>query len=312
VLLMPYLVAILASACVTLLLYGLYELAAAPTRAISREIEEIRSLNPSPFGAASRRRRQSRKQQLGDVIRKLGAHVERGGLDLEGWARRLVQAGYWSPDATRVFFGTRVAVAAGLAFAGLGSGVAFDARLFASLMLAVWLGGFGWILPAWYVLRKRNARRTDIHRTLADALDLLVACVEAGMGLNQALVRVADEIRNLSQALAEELSMVNLEIRAGTSRSDALRNLGARTGIDDVEALVSTLIQTDRFGTSVGRALRVQAGTLRQKRRQRAEEAAAKTTIKLIFPLVLFVFPALFVVILGPAVIQVIQALGDM
>lgn len=309
---MPYLVAILAGACVTLLLYGLYDLAAAPTRAISREIEEIRTRNPSPFGATSRRRRQSSKQQLGEVIRKLGAHVERGGLDLEGWARRLVQAGYWSPDATRVFFGTRVAVAAGLAFAGLGIGVVFDARLFAVLVLAVWLGGVGWVLPAWFVLRKRNARRTEIHRTLADALDLLVACVEAGMGLNQALVRVAGEIRNLSEALAEELSMVNLEIRAGTSRSDALRNLGTRTGIDDVEALVSTLIQTDRFGTSVGRALRVQAGTLRQKRRQRAEEAAAKTTIKLIFPLVLFVFPALFVVILGPAVIQVIQALGDM
>lgn len=309
---MPYLVAILAGACVTLLLYGLYELAAAPTRAVAREIDEIRSLNPSPFGAVSRRRRQSRKQQLGDVIRKLGAHVERGGLDLEGWARRLVQAGYWSPDATRIFFGARVAVAASLTFAGLGIGVMLDARLFAMLVLAVWLGGCGWVLPGWYVLRKRNARRADIHRTLADALDLLVACVEAGMGLNQAMVRVADEIRNLSQALAEELSMVNLEIRAGSSRSDALRNLGTRTGIEDVEALVSTLIQTDRFGTSVGRALRVQAGTLRQKRRQRAEEAAAKTTIKLIFPLVLFVFPALFVVILGPAVIQVIQALGDM
>lgn len=309
---MPYLVAILAGACVTLLLYGLYELAVAPTRAVAREIDEIRSLNPSPFGAVSRRRRQSRKQQLGDVIRKLGAHVERGGLDLEGWARRLVQAGYWSPDATRIFFGTRVAVAATLTFAGLGIGVMLDARLFAMLVLAVWLGGFGWVLPAWYVLRKRNARRTDIHRTLADALDLLVACVEAGMGLNQAMVRVADEIRNLSQALSEELSMVNLEIRAGSSRSDALRNLGTRTGIEDVEALVSTLIQTDRFGTSVGRALRVQAGTLRQKRRQRAEEAAAKTTIKLIFPLVFFVFPALFVVILGPAVIQVVQALGDM
>lgn len=106
--------------------------------------------------------------------------------------------------------------------------------------------------------------------------------------------------------------MVNLEIRAGTPRVGALRNLAERTGTDDVEALVSTLIQTDRFGTSVGRALRVHANTLRQKRRQRAEEAAAKTTIKLIFPLVLFVFPALFVVILGPAVIQVVQALTEM
>lgn len=105
--------------------------------------------------------------------------------------------------------------------------------------------------------------------------------------------------------------MVNLEIRAGTPRDEALRSLGERTGLDDVEALVSTMIQTERFGTSVGRALRVQADTLRQKRKQRAEEAAAKTTIKLIFPLVLFVFPALFVVILGPAVIQVVQALAD-
>ena len=147
---------------------------------------------------------------------------------------------------------------------------------------------------------------------LADALDLLVACVEAGMGLNQALVRVAEEIRNVGDALSEELAMVNLEIRAGTPRDQALRNFAERTEIDDVEALVSTLIQTERFGTSVGRALRVQASTLRQKRRQRAEEAAAKTTIKLVFPLVLFVFPALFVAILGPAVIQVVQALADL
>jgi len=309
---MPYLVALLAGVCVMLLLVALYELSAAPARAVSREIEALRSTQPSPFGAISRRRRQSRKQQLGDLVRKLGEHVERGGLDLDGWARRLVQAGYWSPDATRTFFGVRVVLTAGFVFTGLGIGVALDVRLLGTLILALWLGGIGWIVPSWYVLRRRNARRMDIHRALADALDLLVACVEAGMGLNQALVRVSDEIRNISEALAEELSMVNLEIRAGTPRADALRNFAGRTGIDDVEALVSTLIQTERFGTSVGRALRVQADTLRQKRRQRAEEAAAKTTIKLVFPLVLFVFPALFVVILGPAVIQVIQALGEM
>ena len=132
------------------------------------------------------------------------------------------------------------------------------------------------------------------------------------MGLNQALVRVSEEIRKFGEALSEELTMVNLEIRAGTPRAAALRNLGERTGTEDVKALVSTLIQTDRFGTSIGRALRVHAGTLRQKRRQRAEEAAAKTTIKLLFPLVLFVFPALFVVSRGPAVIQVVQALAEM
>jgi tight adherence protein C len=307
----PYLVAALAALCVTTLLVGLYGVTLAPARAVARELEEIRSHQPSPFGSVSRRRRQSRKQSLGDLIRRLGEHVERGGLDLEGWGKKLVQAGYWNPDAARIFFGTRAALAAGLVFAGLGVGMLFDARMLATLVAGLWLGGLGWLLPSWYVLRRRHARRAQIHDALADALDLTVACVEAGMGLNQALIRVAEEIRNVSEALSEELSMVNLEIRAGTPRDRALRNLGERTGIEDIEALVSTLIQTERFGTSVGRALRVQAGALRQKRRQRAEEAAAKTTIKLVFPLVLFVFPALFVVILGPAVIQVIQALTD-
>jgi len=309
---MPYLVGILAGLCVTMLLVAIWELTAAPARAVAREIEEIRIRQPSPFGSVQRRRRQSRKQQLGDVIRILGERVERGGLDVEGWARRLVQAGYWNPEAARIFFGVRVASTAGLVFLGLLTGFLFDARLLATLFLGAWLGVFGWLIPSWTVLRQRHLRRREIHEALADGLDLLVTCVEAGMGLNQALVRVAEEIRNVSEALSEELSMVNLEIRAGTSRDRALRNLAERVGLDDIESLVSMLVQTERFGTSVGRALRVQATTLRQKRGQRAEEAAAKTTIKLVFPLVLFVFPALFVVILGPAVIQVVQALGSM
>ena len=307
---MIYLVGVLAGLCVTLLFVAFYELSTSPARAVAREIDEIRRQQPSPFGSVSRRRRQSSKQQLANVVRLLGERVERGGLDVEGWAKRLIQAGYWSAEAPKVFFGTRVALAFGLAFAALVGGALLDARLAAMLLMALWMGAFGWLMPSWYVLRRFHARRREIQTALADALDLLVACVEAGMGLNQALVRVADEIRNVSESLAEELAMVNLEIRAGTPRATALRNLAERTASDDIEALVSMLIQTERFGTSVGRALRVQASTLRQKRRQRAEEAAAKTTIKLVFPLVLFVFPALFVVILGPAVIQVVEALA--
>jgi tight adherence protein C len=309
---MAYLVAMLAGLCVTLLMVAGYELATTPARAVARELEEIRTHKPSPFGSVSRRRRQSGRQKLRDAVRVLGEHVERGGLDVEGWAKRLIQAGYWSPDATRVFFGVRTAMTALLSLSGLGLGVLADARMLSMLVLALWLGGVGWLIPGWYVMARRKTRRADVRGALADALDLLVACVEAGMGLNQALLRVAEEVRNVSEPLSEELTMVNLEIRAGKPRDHALRNLAERTGLDDVEALVSTLIQTDRFGTSVGRALRVQAGTLRQKRRQRAEEAAAKTTIKLIFPLVIFVFPALFVVILGPAVIQVVEALSGM
>jgi tight adherence protein C len=308
----PFLVAVLAGFSVMLVVATVFDLATAPGRAVSHELKELRSRDPSPFGSVARRRRQFSKQRVQAVISKLGEQmVQRGGLDLDGWSKRLVQAGYWHPEAGRLFFGARTVLAAGLVLAGLVLGAFLKTRLPATMLLGAWLGGLGWLVPSWYVMRRRKARREDIGRALADALDLLVACVEAGIGLNQALSRVSDEIRNISEALSAELVMVNLEIRAGTPRDVALRNLAERTGVEDVEALVSTLVQTERFGTSVGRALRVQADTLRQKRRQRAEEAAAKTTIKLVFPLVLFVFPALFVVILGPAVIQVIRALAD-
>jgi tight adherence protein C len=152
-------------------------------------------------------------------------------------------------------------------------------------------------------------RQNEMQRALPDALDMLVVSVEAGLGLNQALVRVADEIYRLSPVLSEQMTLVNLEIRAGTAREEALRNLADRTGLADIASLTGMLIQTDRFGTSVAQALRIHADTMRTKRRQRAEEAAAKTTIKLIFPLVFCIFPALFVVILGPAMIQIMQAL---
>jgi tight adherence protein C len=149
-----------------------------------------------------------------------------------------------------------------------------------------------------------------MQKALPDALDMLVVSVEAGLGLNQALVRVSEEIYRISPVLSEQLALVNLEIRAGTGREEALRNLADRTGLQDISSLVGMLIQTDRFGTSVAQALRVHAETMRTKRRQRAEEAAAKTTIKMIFPLVFCIFPALFVVILGPAVIEIYKALA--
>ena len=306
---MPYVVGLLVAGCATLLFVALYELATTPTRAVARELDELRRHEPSPFGSVARRRRQSKKEKLREVIRVLGQRVERGGIDLEGLSKKLIQAGYWAPEAVRIFLGVRVVLAVSLTVVCLGVGALFDFRILATVLVAFWFAILGWLAPGWYVANRRRLRRIEINLVLADALDLLVACVEAGMGLNQAMVRVSDELRNVSQALAEEFTMVNLEIRAGSSRSQALRNLAERTGIEDIQNLVSTMIQTERFGTSIGRALRVQADTLRQKRRQRAEEAAAKTTIKLLFPLVLFVFPALFVVVLGPGVILVVSAL---
>jgi tight adherence protein C len=141
-------------------------------------------------------------------------------------------------------------------------------------------------------------------------LDMMVVCVEAGLGLNQALVRVADEIEHVSPVTSEHLALVNMEIRAGTPREDALRHFADRTGLTDVSSLTGMLIQTDKFGTSVAGALRIHSETLRTKRRQRAEEAAAKTTIKLVFPLVLCVFPAMFVVILAPMLIALARELA--
>jgi tight adherence protein C len=176
-------------------------------------------------------------------------------------------------------------------------------------MAAGTAGLAGWVIPRLYVSRRASARRQEIQRALPDALDLLVVCVEAGMGLNQALLHVTQEIGPVSRAMREELALVNLEIQTGTPREEALRHFADRTDLPDVRSLVAMLVQTDRFGTSVARSFRAHAETVRSKRRQRAEEAAAKTTIKLVFPLVLFIFPAMFVVILGPALLHIIEQL---
>jgi tight adherence protein C len=167
----------------------------------------------------------------------------------------------------------------------------------------------GFLLPELWLTLRVQRRQHKIRLALADVLDLLVVCVEAGLGLDQALVRVAEELRLAHPELSEELQLVHLEMRVGKSRLEALRELGARTGVDDIKALVAMLIQTDRFGTSVAQSLRVHADSMRTKRRQRAEEAAAKAPVKMVPVLVFFIFPALFVVILGPAVITLLRQL---
>ncbi len=158
------------------------------------------------------------------------------------------------------------------------------------------------MLPYLYVDGRVKKRQQELKKALPDTLDLLVVCVEAGLGLNQALVRVSEEVDRISPEMSDELTVVNLEIRAGTPRDEALRRLGERTGVDDIRSLTSMLLQTDRFGTSIADALRVHADTLRSKRMQSAEEAAAKTTVKMLFPLIFFIFPAIFVVLVGPSV----------
>jgi len=176
------------------------------------------------------------------------------------------------------------------------------------------MGGaaMGYMLPAFMLARKAKQRGHRIRLSLPDALDLLVVSVEAGLGLDQAIQRVADELAFAHPDLAEEMRLINLELRAGKARSEALRNFGERTQVDDVISLVTMLVQTDKFGTSVAQSLRVHSDTSRTKRRQRAEEAAAKTGVKMVFPLVFCIFPAIWVVTIGPAAIKFVQVLGPL
>jgi tight adherence protein C len=170
----------------------------------------------------------------------------------------------------------------------------------------------GFFLPR-YLLRKLiNSRKLRVRWGLADALDLMVISVEAGLGLNAAMLKVSTELKEVHPDISEEFELANLEIRVGREREEALRNLAERTGVDDLHSLVAMLIQTDRFGTSVARAIRVFSDSLRTKRRQRAEQAAQKAAVKLLFPLSCFLFPTLFIALMGPAVLQLIDTFGKM
>jgi tight adherence protein C len=218
-----------------------------------------------------------------------------------------VQAGYRRDDALTIFFGIRVAFAL-LLFS------LFATSIFhrPNILLALGGLGLGYVLPGMLLARMAKRRAHRIRLSLADALDLLVVSVEAGLGLDQALTRVGTELAFAHPELSDELRLINLELRAGKPRAEALRNLADRTGVDDLSSLVTMLIQTDKFGTSVAQSLRVYSETLRTKRRQRAEEAAAKTGVKMVFPLVTCIFPAIWIVTIGPAAIKFITVLMPM
>ncbi len=267
------------------------------------------------------RMREARRERINALLQTVGDQVQERYGDPRKQRQYLIQAGYRNPGAVGVFWGIRLFLTAGLGLAGLflGSLVALDVDVPGLAMVSpgALLGAFygaamGWVLPALRVRQRRAARQKELQLALPDALDLMVICVEAGLGLNQAMVRVAEEIGNVSLVMTEELALTNFEIRAGTPRHEALHHLGERTGVEDLRALATMLIQADRFGTSIAQSLRVHADTLRMKRRQRAEEAAAKTAIKMLFPLVFCIFPALFVVILGPAFIDIFTTLGGL
>ena len=260
----------------------------------------------------ARRRRQVRSERLLKVLQTLGQQVGGGRKDATAVRQFLIQAGFSDPRAVSIYWASRVSLAAGLPILALFGLPVLGVGTNQVMLAVAYFGALGWIGPTFYVRRRLKARQKQVQLALPDMLDMLVVCVEAGLGLNQALVRVADEIEHVSTVMAEQLSLVNLEMRAGTPREEALKNFADRTGLADIKSLVSMMIQTDRFGTSVADALRVHSETMRTKRRQRAEEAAAKTTIKLVFPLVLLVFPAMFVVVIGPSALAIYRTFSKL
>jgi tight adherence protein C len=231
------------------------------------------------------------------------------GKELAGARLLLHQAGYRGVGAFRTYLAIRWTLPVGAVILAIlyGKGRGLTNQSTFLLVLAGVLVGF--LLPDFVLRRKIRKRQEVITDSLPDALDLLVVCVEAGLGLNAAFVKITEEFKLSSPALSEEFDIVNREMVAGKPRQEALRALADRTGVEDVQSLVAMLIQTEKLGTSLSQSLRIHSDSLRTRRRQRAEEAAAKTTIKLIFPLVFLMFPALFIVILGPGVLQIINVL---
>ena len=226
-------------------------------------------------------------------------------------SRRLHQAGYRGNRAVRIFWGLRIFLCIAFAFGGMFIALSSKASMSDFLLLAVTGATVGYMLPFLTVFRKSRARVLEMRETLPDTLDLIVVCVEAGMGIDAALNRVGREQNSQKLALGEEMLLATQEMQAGAPRKDALLRLADRVGIDEFRALVTFLTQTEEMGGSIARSLRVYAETMRDKRSQAAEEAARKTVIKLIFPLVFFILPAIFIILLGPPGLGIIEMLSD-
>lgn len=247
-----------------------------------------------------------------DLIKRLGNLVPASPKDVSIMQRRLIRAGIKGQNALRILYGAKILLGIALpvlmSFAVAGSEAESSNKVLAVLAAAA-AGFFG---PNEYVKIRSQRRQKAVQRGLANALDLLVVCVESGLGLDQAMVQVAKELEHAHREISEEFAMINLELKAGKRRVEALRNLADRTAVDDLKKLVAVLIQADRFGTGIAQSLRAHADFMRIQARQVAEEKAAKLGVKLIFPIFFCIMPSLFVVTVGPMAVKIVRELLPM
>ena len=247
-----------------------------------------------------------------DLIKRLGNMVPASPKDVNAMQRRLIRAGIKGSNALRILYGAKIFLGVALpilmSFA-VATSDADSTNKIAAILAAAAAGFFG---PNEYVKIKTQRRQKAVQRGLANALDLLVVCVESGLGLDQAMIQVAKELEHAHREITEEFAMVNLELKAGKRRVEALRNLADRTAVDDLKKLVAVLIQADRFGTGIAQSLRAHAEFMRIQARQIAEEKAAKLGVKLIFPIFFCIMPSLFVVTVGPMAVKIVRELLPM
>jgi tight adherence protein C len=241
---------------------------------------------------------------IGGVVEHFEQVLPKSQAEVSVAAQRLSRAGFRNESAVRIFYGYKVLVPLALTGVALASGIAKISPFFVYSCCL----GLGFLVPDFWLGRLIKNRQKKMEKGLPDVLDLLIICIEAGLSLDQATARTAEELEKAQPELCDEFGILVLEQRAGRARSEAWKNLSERTGVESIRNLVSVLVQSEQFGTSVAKTLRVHSETMRTKRTQKIEEMAAKTSVKLVFPLVFFIFPALFLVVLGPAAITMAES----
>ncbi len=298
--------------CISLGMMGVYWLLYRPQSAATERLKQLGARNTavaSPGLMPDDGRGAELAQRLASPLSRL---LPPSVAEAKKLQKQLMQAGFRSAGAPLVYRAIQIATMVGFP-AAVAIACAILARPLSGALLWILIGFVvGFALPR-YALRKLIlSRQQQVRWGLADALDLMVISIEAGLGLNAAMMKVSSELKDVHPDISDEFELANLEIRVGRERDEALRNLADRTGVDDLRSLVAMLIQTDRFGTSIAKAIRAFSDSLRTKRRQRAEQAAQKAAVKLLFPLACFLFPTLFIAILGPAALQLMDTLGKM
>jgi tight adherence protein C len=299
--------------CISLGLMGVYWLLIKPQSAATERLKRLGQMSATTATASISLPDDTVAEKFAEkVAAPLSKLLPPSAAEAAKLQKQLMHAGFRSANAPMVFRAIQVSMLAGLPTAVVVTCALMGKPLKSAAVGLLIAFVIGFFLPRYVLNRMIKGRQLRVRWGLADALDLMVVSIEAGLGLNAAMVKVSSELKTVHPDISDEFELANLEIRVGRDRDEALRNLAERTGVDDLRSLVAMLIQTDKFGTSVGRAIRAFSDSLRTKRRQRAEQAAQKAAVKLLFPLACFLFPTLFIVILGPALLQLMDTLGKL